>query len=261
MIVDVERISQIGLSFSRPRRPLPAPKPEPKGSEDEKGPLSGEEDLDFSGDVSLQCIRGQPTRDQLPDGGALRLGAAGGGCETRSSGAGPDFSRPGSMSFWVAPRDWKPTSTSYARFLLVPGADTATFNLQRDYRPRDAQEEVILVGLFELPGRSSHFVRVRTPLWSRGSWHLVALRWDRVGFGVSIDGGVFLQQGVPEQVWRRTFGGAKVRGAATWGLGDAGRETSLIRDLRVYGRPMREDEARSIAAARLHPFCRRVPVK
>lgn len=178
-------------------------------------------------------------------GNALRIGRGAPGAQVDFPRRLLRFDRPGSLSFWVSPESWHSVSDAYVPFLVAGGVGRASFNLQRDYR-KDGDER-ILAGMFSLPHGRSHFLRVRTVRWQPGSWHLVAMRWDRVSFGLSLDGGAFVQQGIPEGEWQRSFGPRATR--AVWRVGGAGAEATLVDELRFFHRGLRGSEVREMFEA------------
>lgn len=186
-------------------------------------------------------------------GRALRLGEGGARIHFDSAGT-LDFTRPGGLSFWLSPRSWERTSNAYVTFFVTGTPGGASFNLQRDARRAGVEKELIPVGLFALPGgRRMHFLRMRTEPWKRGSWHFVALRWDRLSFAISIDGGDFVQQGVPDGEWQRHF--SPQAPGARWRIGDAKGEGSAIDEFRIYSRPVRDAEARAMFGAKPGQGC------
>jgi len=178
-------------------------------------------------------------------GKAIRLGSDAGGANLAYSlAANLDLSRPGTLSFWVAPMGWNEPGqpgSRYLRLISIVDKGRTIFLAQRDTRRRDSER--IIVGFYHLPGPDRYLIaRTRTP-WSQETWHLIAVSWDATGFAVSLDGGSFVRRSVPNDLIVAPLTDPD---SAALVVGSRGSESTLLDDLTIYGRVLGDADVAAI---------------
>lgn len=211
-------------------------------------------------DKSAEPIMGHPNPDPAttaPKGCELAPGIVGKAFLSREgttccyhAPGNLDFSKPGALSFWICPVDWRPGDNEpYLNFFTTSYSAKGYLGIERQGQIREngvlkrAAELLLFIVNFPDARGNTILSAGNPPTWKNGGWHFFALNWRGSVFELALDGEPFRSVDVG-----RTLRGDE---ASTFSIGGCA-EPTLIDEFMIYNRPLQEPETAAIHKALNH---------
>lgn len=173
-------------------------------------------------------------------GRALRIAPGSGSKELAVRGV-VDLARPGAITCWVRPLDWRQPgpASEYVPVIRVVGSGTAVALVERDRRYAGRDVDVWIAGFFALASRAEiQMQRELDSLWPNEGWHFVAFQWDATGFSIQLDAGRPARMALPGADLAAEF----PRQTSTLLIGSGATEGFLVDEVSVWSRPLTQQE-------------------
>lgn len=173
-------------------------------------------------------------------GRALRAGRGGGLPEFAQRGV-VDLSRPGAITCWIRPIDWRgpDPGSDYVPIIRVIGSGSAAVVVERDRRAPGRTFDVWIAGYFSLASHGEVQMQRELPsMWSQDAWHFIAFQWDSTGFSLQLDDSAPARMALPGVAIASEF----PKATSTLVIGGGGPDAFLVDELSVWSRPLESHE-------------------
>ena len=196
-------------------------------------------------------------------GKALLLGGDGGIQVKYHSACNVDLTRPGALSFWMAPEDWlqpgeEVKERPYLRFFHLQGAGAGYFFIQRQgfvnktlpNGKLSKRSDMFQAGMYSFADWKNQLLGAYDTLnWQNGEWRFFVINWDRNGMSLHVNSKLKNQTRYSRVLDEKDFPDKKSPSAFfRIGTGKS-RETTRLDDLIVYRRNLNEEEIRKLYQA------------
>ncbi len=214
------------------------------------------------GEVEPVQVSGSPVFAEGRFGKALLLGGPNGVQIQYRAFRNLDFSRPGALSFWMAPQQWlQPADVQerpYLRFFHLQGAGAGYVFLQRQgFVNRTSADgsisrrtDMFQAGCYSFAHMKNLLLGTYDSLhWKNGEWRFFVLNWSRDGLSLSVNGKSAAQAQFSRPITPEDFP-ESVKKPMVFRLGSGkSEETTLLDELVIYRRNLTEEEISSIYQA------------
>ena len=196
-------------------------------------------------------------------GKALLLGGENGIDITYRSAGNLDLTKPGALSFWIAPDNWLQPSEEvkerpYLRFFQLQGTGAGHFFIQRMGFANKMQpdgkllkrNDKFMAGLHAFADWKKQLLVLPhdTLKWKDGEWRFVVITWDRQSMNLIINGKVESQIHYPRVLDEKDFADEKKTCSFRIGTGES-KETTRLDEFIVYRRFLSEEEIQKLYQA------------
>lgn len=158
-----------------------------------------------------------------------------------------DLSRPGALSFWVAPENWysreEHNARPYLHFFKTRGRKAGAFMVQRQgFSKKPKRGDLLWAGCAAMTGVGTKgVVRYGTLNWKKEDWHFIIFNWDRRGIAMSVDGSPFRRTDFLRPLPDELVG--LVSDKHLFSVGNNNKERTLLDEFVIYNRPLKSEEA------------------
>ncbi|HPD14080.1 MAG TPA: hypothetical protein PLE19_03985 [Planctomycetota bacterium] len=156
--------------------------------------------------------------------------------------------RPGSLSFWICPLEWKRAADEPSiYFFHAFGAGAMCLQRQGDLEGGRKRGNCFIFtchGLPGIPNITASTMSDATRGWRNGEWHLVVIAWRPSLLEAYLDG-----EALPSITLRRPIK-AEEFAKGVFRIGMVKGEPTLLDDFAVYRRPLSGDEVRELWSRR-----------
>ncbi len=192
-------------------------------------------------------VRGEPRFEDGFFGRALLLGKGTDAVISYALRDNVDFTRPGTLSFWVCPVGWDREQIGRRPFFSINAAGNASLQFLRwgsmIGRNQDRLRDAFFLFILNFRDMQAPYPRSGVSGLNDGMWHCVVITWDDDAISLYVDGVVSQRS-----EWSRPFDARDFPPEAdlTLDLGGAGIDNTLLDAFTVYDRRLSDDEIREI---------------
>lgn len=155
-----------------------------------------------------------------------------------------DLTKPGALSFWVAPFKWiekgEKDARPYIHFFTLYAKRGALLIERMGFAKKTKRQDRLISGFYNFPDfKGCGIASANTMEWKRGKWHLIVFNWYVNSFEISIDGNPPVKKNLPRKIEEKDF---KDNNRNFFYIGHKGEESTLIDEFIIYNRPLNQEE-------------------
>ncbi|MCD6407570.1 hypothetical protein J7L87_00785, partial [bacterium] len=154
-----------------------------------------------------------------------------------------DLTKPGSLSFWVAPLKWiekgEKDSRPYIHFFTLY-AKRGTLLIERmGFARKPKRHDRLISGFYNFDFKGCGIASADTLKWEKGKWHLIVFNWYVSSFEISVDGNPPIKKNLPRRIEKEDF---EKNSRNFFYIGHKGEESTLIDEFTIYSKPLTQKE-------------------
>jgi hypothetical protein len=164
-----------------------------------------------------------------------------------------DFTKPGTISFWMCPVEWDktgiyPGGEGYRRFVTItaPGKRSFIFIQRHAYGTESSTRRTdhISVLFYYFPGMKNLISNYHgTKNWKDGEWHLLTVNWDTSNYRFYMDGDIVGTTAFDRPLTKEDF---PEDVDVSLNIGGGAKDSTIIDELTIYNHSLTDTEIKRL---------------